>query len=248
MSKISCGVAQDLMPLVIDGIASPESREALDVHLEGCENCRRVYAAMSRRLPAPETPAGDDTAFIRFCRRMEKNFSLKRLICWLLISGLLGCLLAFGVFITYHNIFTDGVEMPGSWYDAVLTRRADGSLLCEYTMLNGHSYHNFGTFGEGHAGEGVYYVSPLKPVWEIGWYDENLTRFADDLDLYDFRWADGKIVVLEPDPDSSVWDDLGFYYFQEYDRIPVTEIRAGTESDYQVLWREGDDVPLIPAE
>ena len=68
------------------------------------------------------------------------------------------------------------------------------------------------------------------------------------MDLYDFRWADGKIVVLEPDPDSSVWDDRGFYYFQEYDRIPVTEIRAGTESDYQVLWREGDDVPLIPAE
>lgn len=248
MSKIDCGIAQDLMPLVIDEIASPESREALDGHLADCESCRHVYALMSRRLPAPETPAAEDTAFIRFCRRMEKNFSVRRLVLWLLVGGLLGCLLALGIYVTYHNVFTDGREMPGSWYDAALMRRDDGSLLCEYVMLNGHSDHNFGSGGTGYPKEGIYYISPLKPVWEIGWYAENRTHFVNDLDLHDFRWEDGKIVVLEADPDSLTTDDSGYnYYYQKYDRIPVKEIRVGTEKDYRVLWREGGEVPLIPA-
>ena len=42
MKTIDCALAQDLMPLYTEGMLSPESREALEEHLAGCEACRRT--------------------------------------------------------------------------------------------------------------------------------------------------------------------------------------------------------------
>lgn len=39
MSKINCDTAQDLMPLYVDDVLSPSSRELVEEHLAGCENC-----------------------------------------------------------------------------------------------------------------------------------------------------------------------------------------------------------------
>lgn len=46
-NALPCAVARDLMPLEIDGIASPESAEMIKRHMERCEDCRAAYARMS---------------------------------------------------------------------------------------------------------------------------------------------------------------------------------------------------------
>lgn len=43
MNKITCDMCMDLMPLVKDGIASADSREAVEAHLEACAVCRSLY-------------------------------------------------------------------------------------------------------------------------------------------------------------------------------------------------------------
>ncbi len=43
MSKISCDICMDLIPLVKDGIASEDSKRAVKEHIEICENCRKLY-------------------------------------------------------------------------------------------------------------------------------------------------------------------------------------------------------------
>ncbi len=50
MTEISCDMCMDLMPLVRDGIASPDSEEAVRNHLAHCEDCRTLY---SGEAPAP---------------------------------------------------------------------------------------------------------------------------------------------------------------------------------------------------
>ena len=40
MNKISCDVCMDLLPLVKDGIASEDSRLAVEEHIKDCEVCR----------------------------------------------------------------------------------------------------------------------------------------------------------------------------------------------------------------
>lgn len=43
MNKISCDICIDLMPLVQDGVASKDSRDAVLQHLQDCVHCRALY-------------------------------------------------------------------------------------------------------------------------------------------------------------------------------------------------------------
>ena len=54
MKTIDCALAQDLMPLYTEGMLSPESREALEEHLAGCEACRRTADEMCHPLLEPQ--------------------------------------------------------------------------------------------------------------------------------------------------------------------------------------------------
>ena len=44
MNEISCNVCMDLIPLVQDGIASEDSREAVEQHIKNCESCAACYS------------------------------------------------------------------------------------------------------------------------------------------------------------------------------------------------------------
>ena len=49
--RISCDICMDLIPLVRDGIASEDSRAAVEEHIKDCAVCR---AAFEEGSPAPE--------------------------------------------------------------------------------------------------------------------------------------------------------------------------------------------------
>ena len=50
MNKITCDMCIDLMPLVQDGVASEDSRNAVLHHLQECPDCRALYEG---EVPAP---------------------------------------------------------------------------------------------------------------------------------------------------------------------------------------------------
>ncbi len=83
---MKCEVVRDLIPLVIDDVASEESRNLVGEHLETCEACRAYRDGMAAQLEKP-APVEDDTSFIRFCRRLQKNFRWRRLALWVLVGG-----------------------------------------------------------------------------------------------------------------------------------------------------------------
>ena len=43
MNKITCDICKDLLPLVKDGIASEDSRLAVEEHVKECEECKKLY-------------------------------------------------------------------------------------------------------------------------------------------------------------------------------------------------------------
>ena len=68
IKKIPCAVCRDLMPLVQDGVASPESEALVKAHLAACPACR----ALRQRADAPavlELPAPDDGKILQKLRR-----------------------------------------------------------------------------------------------------------------------------------------------------------------------------------
>ena len=76
MYKISCEICLDLMPLVADGVASEDSRKAVEDHIAHCESCCRLYGH--------DEPPGIDTE--RVFERIRKKLN----VFW-------GMLLMFGI-------------------------------------------------------------------------------------------------------------------------------------------------------
>ena len=73
MNDITCDVCRDLMPLVKDGIASADSRAAVERHLESCPSCRT-------RFEKP-LPAGGEKAFAALWNRLRLFAALVMMLC-----------------------------------------------------------------------------------------------------------------------------------------------------------------------
>ena len=89
MKTIDCALAQDLMPLYTEGMLSPESREALEEHLAGCEACRRTADEMCHPLLEPQFQ--EEARLLRRLRRRRKALwaAVIVLAALLVLSGIL---------------------------------------------------------------------------------------------------------------------------------------------------------------
>ena len=53
-----CEIIQDLMPLVIDGVCSDKSREAVEDHVKECPVCAGIYGDLKKDLICGKVPEG----------------------------------------------------------------------------------------------------------------------------------------------------------------------------------------------
>ena len=54
MSKISCNVIQDIMPLYVDEIVSEDTKKLVEEHLKECEDCRkRTVSEIKTQIDQP---------------------------------------------------------------------------------------------------------------------------------------------------------------------------------------------------
>lgn len=96
MHEISCDICRDLIPLVRDGVASPDSRDAVLAHLEKCPECSGVF-----RGELPPVHRGEQV----FGKLMHR---LRLFAAMLLMFGIL-----FGISLTAGSgLFYNVVLMP----------------------------------------------------------------------------------------------------------------------------------------
>lgn len=84
---VSCAVVQDLMPLVRDGVASPESEAMVKAHIETCASCRALWDALPAAQAQPALP--DDDAVLH---KVKARVSL-----WLLLVVVIGLMLGMAI-------------------------------------------------------------------------------------------------------------------------------------------------------
>ena len=78
--SITCDMAMDLIALYKDGLASEDSRKAIEEHLRSCPECTRAYASYSteppKRAPRPNPVCADralETRYIALARSLRRN-------------------------------------------------------------------------------------------------------------------------------------------------------------------------------
>lgn len=77
MSKISCDVIRDLLPLYKDRVCSEKSMDLVEEHLPECEDCRRYLEAMDEELPPVKDELPRDA---RDFKKIANRLTLARII------------------------------------------------------------------------------------------------------------------------------------------------------------------------
>lgn len=57
MKKVNCNIIRDILPLYVDGVASQDTKDMVEEHLQSCENCRNELAKMQQILSLPSNQA-----------------------------------------------------------------------------------------------------------------------------------------------------------------------------------------------
>ena len=103
MKKNECNVVRDLMPLVLDRVASDESRALVEEHMDSCEECRKQYEEMKADMPAEtraeyEAEQRDIVRTLKQMRRQKKTRRILRVVLPAVISlvVLIGGLMLYG--------------------------------------------------------------------------------------------------------------------------------------------------------
>ena len=73
---MTCEVIRDLLPLCADGVASQESRTAVEEHIHTCEACRTLYKSMCAPMEVQATEEVDYMAAVRRQKRANRRFFL----------------------------------------------------------------------------------------------------------------------------------------------------------------------------
>lgn len=88
---MNCNVIKDLLPLYVENMVSPESKELVDEHLCGCESCKKELESLHN---VPKLPLEVETASLK---RVEKTIKMREkkkifticIVFVLIVSGFL---------------------------------------------------------------------------------------------------------------------------------------------------------------
>ena len=120
--KSSCNIVKDLLPLVLEGIASPDSTGLVEAHVKECEGCRREMAALRDSIVLPmETDTGGLAKLDHQIRRRRTGAAV--------LAILVTAAVLFGCFLYLYS----PVYLPMCKAIAGVTH-ADGVVSIEFTM------------------------------------------------------------------------------------------------------------------
>lgn len=86
--SMGCGVVRDLLPLYVDGVASEETKAAIEAHLADCKACEAIFADLHDRKVSP--PQFDDNALTDQYNKVARRIRLRWAIIMLalLLAGI----------------------------------------------------------------------------------------------------------------------------------------------------------------
>ena len=81
MSRISCNVNKDLLPLYVDDVCSEESKDLVEEHLSECGECQNYYEALKEENAREEEALCQERemqkALLAIKKKYGKNAVLK---------------------------------------------------------------------------------------------------------------------------------------------------------------------------
>ena len=220
MKKNDCNMIRDLMPLVLDRVASNESRDAVETHIISCEECRKQYNAMKSALPEKNRMEFDEEQkqFTDALKAVRKK-KLRRRICTIALTAL-ACMAAvlIGLF-AYDALF---------WKMTVPVDNQYYSLsICE-------------------TKSGQYIITADATRLDFNTMTASEDAFIDGRDIVYIRFMSAPIHT--PASSGSETEKSAIMVMENDGEDPIEEIRQGTPDNYITIWKKGDPIPAASEE
>ena len=134
-----CEIIQDLMPLVIDGVCSDKSREAVEDHVKECPVCAGIYGDLKKELIREKAPEKKEKKEVdRSLMALLKKKKVRRFLKPFLLGMLIVALAVGGIF-GYQALSEMMVPLNPDQYDINLFRMENGDMavIADYKELTG---------------------------------------------------------------------------------------------------------------
>lgn len=239
--NVKCGVIRDLLPLVVDEVANPDSVELVNAHMEECEACRGYYEGMTAAIARTANPAPEsDKVFLKLGRKMKMQNSIRKWLTRALAALLALIVLFVGYAFVNNKISIYHVDMDPDWADVQLYYEPNGTIGARIDMKDGYGWYNS---VQTYYMDGIVYLMPMRPEWTF--LNKGNPR-GENFPLYEIYWQDGKIVEKRSD-NNDYWDPEKNRWVSEVNEIvrPVYTIRWGTMENYTTLYVEGEEIPSV---
>ena len=212
-----CGIVRDLMPLVIDDVAGNESKEYVENHLTGCEECKKIYQEMNAEIPGKteKEKGNEQKAFSAAAGKLKKKRrfrTLKHVLLGILIASIIFGAGLFG----YSKLAQVREHVYYGFYKVYLSELDNNKVV--FTMDYRGSYDDLSTM--------VKEVSETDP--KTG--EKKLIMYVY-LEKY-------KIPRKMQEPNQN----QHFMVLTAENMAEYSEIRLGVPEEYQTIWVQGQQI------
>ena len=239
--KNNCNVARDLMPLVIDGVASEESRQYVDDHIAECTECAVTYGAMKVELP--RLSAEKERAEMEKAAKALKKKRRKRVLWTALISVVMYIVVFVGGDWLYHTLtLNTQYPMDKDEFTVQLYKQSDGAGLIVFDMVQDDAVCGV-SMGYGNGIVNLYMNEPVLQLGDeryekmYGGYRTNKLGFIDDrgwMNIAEWQWLGGSVDGRER--------------YIERNQEPIKEIWINYTNGQELIYKHGDEVPTCSPE
>ena len=239
--KSKCNVAKDLMPLVIDGVASEDSQQYVDEHIAECTECALTYGAM--RVELPRANQEKERAEMEKAAKALKKKRRKRVLWTALISVVMYVVVFVGGDWLYHTLtLSTKYPMDKDEFTVQLYKQSDGAGLIVFDMAQDDAVCGV-SMGYGNGILNLYMNEPVLQLGDeryermYGGYRTNELGFIDDrgwMNIAEWQWLGGSVDGRES--------------YIERNQEPIKEIWINYTNEQELIYKHGDEVPTCSPE
>ena len=130
--KKDCEVVRDLMPLVLDDVASDGSKHMVSAHVQTCAECAAYMNQLKADLPAGQKGAVDSRAAFDAAAQTLRKQKRRRTLRNVLLGALIVCILGLANLYCFDWLMNETRPIPTSEYGIQLSKLADGRLVASF--------------------------------------------------------------------------------------------------------------------
>ena len=216
MENKNCGIVRDLMPLVIDEVASEESRTLVARHVEECAACSDILKRLRMRtddLSSAAQQAEEKRALEAAAAKLRRRQLLRKLR-FVLLGALTAGVMLFAALLGYDRLIKMTLPVEPDAYGISLAQLEDGRVVfsADYRGSNRSMYTNI----------------RQQRITDPDTKEEKDVLFVE---METYLLANRMVTPMQ---------NGSFLLMTETDMNSIDEIRSGTTESYEVLWRTGD--------